>query len=185
MVMEPAPQDNPKAGALTGENALPASRAAARATAFAAATHLLVDLACFYLLAGRFSVFAGNPAVIAAGFLLYNVLAFGLQLPIGEWADRRRTSSVELHRSAVAPSSVELPRSAVAPISAVFQKSAGRGGTSLASAGMLLVAAGVLLPELRIWLAGGADTLLMASRTDDGILIAVWVGLCVAAIGNA
>ena len=53
------------------------------------AAHLAVDLACFYLLYGSFRPHFGDLSRVAAGFLLYNVLAFGLQPLIGAALDRR------------------------------------------------------------------------------------------------
>ena len=155
MVTKPALQGTPKGGLQTAGNDLQGRRIAARTTAIASGMHLLVDLACFYLLAGRFSAFVSDPSLIATGFLLYNALAFGLQLPIGEWTDRRRS----VHSC--------------------------RDGSRLAMTGMLLVAAGVLLPELHILLGGGIVPMPLASHIDFGAMIAIWGGLCVAAVGNA
>lgn len=43
------------------------------------AAHAIVDFACFYILFARFSPHAQSLRQIALGFLLYNILAFGLQ----------------------------------------------------------------------------------------------------------
>lgn len=51
--------------------------------------HLAVDLACFYLLYSSFRPHFGDLVQVAAGFLLYNVIAFGLQPLIGAALDRR------------------------------------------------------------------------------------------------
>lgn len=52
------------------------------------AAHLAVDLACFYLLYGFFRPHFGDLGQVAAGFLLYNVIAFGFQPLIGAALDR-------------------------------------------------------------------------------------------------
>lgn len=53
--------------------------------------HLMVDLACFWYLAGLFSVATGDPVRITAGYLFYNLLAFGLQPVFGAMSDHRGT----------------------------------------------------------------------------------------------
>ena len=58
--------------------------------------HLAVDLACFYLLFGIFRPHFGDLAQVSQGFLLYNVIAFGLQPVIGAGLDR-------LYRPRLAP----------------------------------------------------------------------------------
>ena len=56
------------------------------------AAHLAVDLACFYLLYSSFRPHFGDLGQVAAGFLLYNVIAFGFQPLIGAALDRRYLS---------------------------------------------------------------------------------------------
>jgi len=51
-------------------------------------SHLVVDLACFFVLMGSFFSGVDNLPFISMGFLLYNAIAFALQLPIGYLADR-------------------------------------------------------------------------------------------------
>lgn len=53
------------------------------------AAHLAVDLACFYLLYGSFRPQLGDMLLVSQGFLLYNVIAFGLQPLVGSALDRR------------------------------------------------------------------------------------------------
>lgn len=53
------------------------------------AAHLAVDLACFYLLYSSFRPHFEDLSQVAAGFLLYNVIAFGFQPLIGAALDRR------------------------------------------------------------------------------------------------
>lgn len=53
------------------------------------AVHFMVDFACFYYLMGTFSLYEFTGIGIAKGFLLYNVIAFGLQFLIGWYYDGR------------------------------------------------------------------------------------------------
>ena len=55
-------------------------------------THLLVDFACFFVLFGAFFNGIDEPHLISAGFLIYNAVAFALQVPIGYLADKVRFS---------------------------------------------------------------------------------------------
>ncbi|MCE5236643.1 MAG: hypothetical protein ABFC62_03090 [Clostridiaceae bacterium] len=56
-------------------------------------SHFCVDFACFFMLfAGFKSRLTGEAA--AAGFLLYNILAFGLQPPIGYLCDAGKNSRI-------------------------------------------------------------------------------------------
>ena len=55
-------------------------------------SHLVVDFACFYVLMGVFSSSIGNTQLVAAGFLLYNLIAFALQVFIGILADRSKSA---------------------------------------------------------------------------------------------
>ena len=57
-----------------------------------AASHLVVDMACFSVLMGGFYRGVDGLAEVAAGFLLYNALAFALQLPLGFLADKVRVA---------------------------------------------------------------------------------------------
>jgi len=50
-------------------------------------SHLVVDFACFYVLMGVFSSGAGSSQLVVAGFLLYNLIAFALQVFFGIVAD--------------------------------------------------------------------------------------------------
>ncbi len=52
-------------------------------------SHMVVDLSCFYVLMGTFSRQIEDPMTITLGFLLYNILAFGLQMVIGYFVDMR------------------------------------------------------------------------------------------------
>ena len=61
--------------------------------------HFCVDFACFYVLFSRFlgaSTFPPTLELIATGFLLYNVLAFGLQPFIGFLCDVRKGVPIAL-----------------------------------------------------------------------------------------
>jgi len=55
-------------------------------------THLVVDFSCFFVLFGAFLTGVDENYLISAGFLLYNAIAFALQVPIGFLADRVRCS---------------------------------------------------------------------------------------------
>ena len=55
-------------------------------------SHLVVDFACFYVLMGAFSLGAGSSQLVVAGFLLYNLIAFALQVFIGILADKSRSA---------------------------------------------------------------------------------------------
>ena len=50
-------------------------------------SHLIIDFVCFYVLMGSFSGGVKNIALISVGFLIYNFIAFALQVPIGYLAD--------------------------------------------------------------------------------------------------
>ncbi len=52
-------------------------------------SHFIVDFACFFILFGRFTQSAG-PESAGLGFLVYNVIAFGLQPVLGYICDRRK-----------------------------------------------------------------------------------------------
>lgn len=52
-------------------------------------SHFIVDFACFFILFGRFTQSAG-PTSAGLGFLVYNVIAFGLQPVFGYICDRRK-----------------------------------------------------------------------------------------------
>lgn len=54
------------------------------------AAHFVVDFLCFYFLFGWFSPAMADTTETALGFLIYNVLAFGLQAPFGYLADEVR-----------------------------------------------------------------------------------------------
>ena len=51
-------------------------------------SHLAVDFACFYILKGYFYNNIKDIVVISVGFLIYNFIAFALQMPIGYIADK-------------------------------------------------------------------------------------------------
>ena len=53
-------------------------------------SHLAVDFACFYILKGFFFSSVGDLIIISVGFLIYNFIAFALQMPIGYIADKIR-----------------------------------------------------------------------------------------------
>ena len=55
-----------------------------------ALSHLAVDLACFFVLRGSFLRAFSDGQLLSAGYLLYNALAFMLQLFIGLLVDRFR-----------------------------------------------------------------------------------------------
>ncbi len=50
-------------------------------------SHMVVDFSCFYVLMGTFSKQIEDSLTISLGFLLYNILAFGLQMFIGYFVD--------------------------------------------------------------------------------------------------
>ncbi len=50
-------------------------------------SHMVVDFSCFYVLMGSFSRQIVDLMTISLGFLLYNILAFGLQMFIGYFVD--------------------------------------------------------------------------------------------------
>lgn len=52
-------------------------------------SHFCVDFCCFYMLFWYFTPEVSAPETVAVGFLLYNVIAFGLQAPIGFFCDER------------------------------------------------------------------------------------------------
>lgn len=51
-------------------------------------SHFVVDFSCFYILMGIFSESIKNLMTISVGFLIYNILAFGLQMFIGYFVDQ-------------------------------------------------------------------------------------------------
>ena len=55
-------------------------------------SHLVVDFACFFVLMGSFYTGINDLQVVSLGFLLYNAIAFVLQVPIGYLADRFHAS---------------------------------------------------------------------------------------------
>jgi len=55
-------------------------------------THLVVDFACFFVLFSAFFAGMDEAYLISGGFLLYNAVAFALQVPIGYLADKVRFS---------------------------------------------------------------------------------------------
>lgn len=63
-----------------------------------AASHLVVEFACFFIILGRFTTQIKDPASIAIGYLLFNILAFGLQIFIGYFVD---THAVEQSKVAI------------------------------------------------------------------------------------
>ena len=52
-------------------------------------SHFCVDFGCFFLLTGAMKAALTDVRVLTAGYLLYNVIAFGLQAPIGFFCDGR------------------------------------------------------------------------------------------------
>lgn len=61
--------------------------------------HFLVDLTCFWFLAGLFSQRTGSLALAASGYLVYNALAFGLQPVFGTALDRVRAGDIAARKS--------------------------------------------------------------------------------------
>ena len=55
-------------------------------------SHLVVDCACFFVLMGAFFTDVSDLQLIALGFLLYNAIAFALQLPLGYLVDALHNS---------------------------------------------------------------------------------------------
>ena len=55
-------------------------------------SHLVVDFACFYVLMGVFSLGTGSSQLVISGFLLYNLIAFALQVFIGILADKSKSA---------------------------------------------------------------------------------------------
>lgn len=53
-------------------------------------SHFAVDFSCFWILFGNFSSFASSSEEIALGFIIYNFIAFGLQMIIGAYCDDNR-----------------------------------------------------------------------------------------------
>lgn len=54
-------------------------------------SHYAVDFACFWILFGSFSFSASSAEEIAVGFIIYNFIAFGLQMLIGAYCDEHRS----------------------------------------------------------------------------------------------
>lgn len=50
-------------------------------------SHMVVDFSCFYVLTGTFSKKIVDLTIISIGFLVYNIIAFGLQMFIGYFVD--------------------------------------------------------------------------------------------------
>ena len=53
-------------------------------------SHFSVDYLCFWILFGYFSAGRSGSAEQALGFILYNFIAFGLQMVIGSYCDEHR-----------------------------------------------------------------------------------------------
>ena len=53
-------------------------------------SHFAVDYLCFWILFGYFSAGISGTAAQALGFILYNFIAFGLQMVIGAYCDEHR-----------------------------------------------------------------------------------------------
>ncbi|MBQ7873636.1 MAG: hypothetical protein IJ306_00535 [Oscillospiraceae bacterium] len=53
-------------------------------------SHFAVDYCCFRILFGAFSSAAADSLEIALGFITYNFIAFGLQMVIGAFCDKKR-----------------------------------------------------------------------------------------------
>ena len=53
-------------------------------------SHFVVDYLCFWILFGYFSAGISGTAEQALGFILYNFIAFGLQMVIGAYCDEHR-----------------------------------------------------------------------------------------------
>jgi hypothetical protein len=53
-------------------------------------SHFAVDYLCFWILFGYFSAEVSGTAAQALGFILYNFIAFGLQMVIGAYCDEHR-----------------------------------------------------------------------------------------------
>lgn len=53
-------------------------------------SHFAVDFSCFWILFGSFSPSVSSSEKIALGFIIYNFIAFGLQMLIGAYCDDHR-----------------------------------------------------------------------------------------------
>ncbi|HEY5583559.1 MAG TPA: hypothetical protein VIK78_03605, partial [Ruminiclostridium sp.] len=51
-------------------------------------SHMVVDFSCFYVLMGMFSNTVKDLITISLGFLIYNIIAFGIQMFIGYFVDK-------------------------------------------------------------------------------------------------
>ena len=81
-------------------------------------SHYAVDFVCFWILFGYFSSSASSSEEIAPGFILYNFIAFGLQMIIGAYCDdNRKLPSAAIGCAVVF---VAVPVSAVSPWAAVI-----------------------------------------------------------------
>lgn len=86
--------------------------------------HLMVDLACFFLLAGNFSQTAQTTLLVGAGYLIFLILSYGLRPFLGVLLDEM---PVHLHGQAVGCLLVALAclLSPVAPWVALFPAAVG------------------------------------------------------------
>lgn len=119
-------------------------------------SHFAVDLCCFYILFAVFSVSGLSGATVADGFLLYNIVAFGLQACIGYLCDTR--AIVPAARIGCALTLLALLIGALAQ------------GRVAGFAALLLCALGNAFYHV----GGGIDTLLAAQgrMADNGVFVA-------------
>ncbi|MEI6579654.1 MAG: hypothetical protein WCN92_09360 [Eubacteriales bacterium] len=52
-------------------------------------SHFCIDFACFFVLFSNFKAKTGNIEIVAIGFIIYNIIAFGLQPLIGYLCDEK------------------------------------------------------------------------------------------------
>ncbi|MDR2036048.1 MAG: hypothetical protein LBP91_05200 [Coriobacteriales bacterium] len=65
-------------------------------------SHLAVDFSCFFVLMGAFYTDVSDVQLISLGFLIYNAIAFALQLPFGSLADALLSSRSRLSAGHIA-----------------------------------------------------------------------------------
>jgi len=127
-------------------------------------SHFVVDFACFVVLIGAFAAHA-TAAVVAGGFLVYNFIAFALQMPLGYAADVLR----------LRPSTLAVPGTLLVAVGVLMQ--------SLPWVALAVCALGNALFHL----GGGIDSLVNAkggfarpgvfiSFGALGVVTGTWVG---------
>ena len=150
-------------------------------------SHFGVDAVCFWILFGRF--YEGRPEQeLALGFIVYNFLAFGLQMVIGAYCDENRDFPPAPIGCALVFAAV--PVSFLSPWAALLVCALGNaffhigGGTeSLINSGGKLSRSGVFVSSGALGVAVGTlwGTKNVGSPLLPAILMAVCFSLCLAA----